>query len=175
MFILQKMIETPHFIVNINFSHLKSKKLIISKFYFKRLFESVSSNSFEKVNNSLAALNRLYDCLGDIDALNSLILLFKNSKVDKVLLASTIRCHGSEGEKILVEELKNNLIDTDVRMAILSVLAYRTNLTPNYLELRLDKLNPNDNPEIVPKSSDLCTYEGNFETIKKFYKEKRLQ
>jgi len=81
-------------------------------------------------------LNRFYDCI-DNSEIFGLTNLFNNPKIDKKLLASTIRCIGREGEKLLNEELRKTK-DKEISIAILNALAYRKPIYPNYLEIKLE-------------------------------------
>lgn len=68
-----------------------------------------------------------------------------------------MRTSGEKGEKILLKELKSNN-DFSVKVAIASVLAYRTSKYPNYLDIRLDKNDSFSIAKTLPGS--FCSYYG---------------
>jgi len=68
-----------------------------------------------------------------------------------------LRTAGEKGEKILLKELKTNS-EFSVRVAISSVLAFRTTKLPNYLEIRLDRNDTFSIAKTLPGS--FCTYYG---------------
>jgi hypothetical protein len=141
-YILTNLLNTPHI-----------QKIII----IRALLNEVYSNVPDRRHSALAALNRMHDLVGDTDALSKLSKFFHESKVEKIFLSSTIRTAGVEGEKILLNELKNNK-DFSVRVAIASVLSYRLPKTPKYLKIRLDSNDTYSITKNLPGS--FCTYYG---------------
>ena len=135
--------------------------MVISRYLINDLY----SNNPEKVNTSLAALNRLYDQIGGgQETIRRLISLFK-TKIDKILLASTIRCMGEESEKLLLEELKVTK-DKEIKIAILSVFVYRHSVFPNYLEIKLDQSSSSEISKYNSKlPGEFCTYFGKLTSI----------
>jgi hypothetical protein len=90
-------------------------------------------------------------------ALNNLLAnLLNNSKVEKLLLTSTIRTMGEQGENILIQTL-NTTIDNSLKIAILIVLSYRLPQNPKYLKIKLQS-----NTGVLPNRPSLpgtfCTY-----------------
>jgi hypothetical protein len=141
-FILTSLLNTPHI-----------QKIII----IRALLNEVYSTHPDKRHSALAALNRMHDLVGDSDALNKLSKFFHEAKIEKIFLSSTIRTSGLNGEKILLNELKNNK-DFSVRVAIASVLSYRLPKNPKYLKLRLDNNDTYCLTKNLPGS--FCTYYG---------------
>jgi HEAT repeat protein len=99
----------------------------------------------------------MYDLVAESEALTVLSKFFHDSKVEKIFLSSTIRTSGEEGEKILLQEIKNNK-DFSVRVAIASVLSFRMPKYPKYLDIRLDKNDTYAITRSLPGS--FCTYYG---------------
>lgn len=152
-YILANLLNTPHI-----------QKIII----IRALLNEVYSNVPDRRHSALAALNRMHDLVGDTDALSKLSKFFHESKVEKIFLSSTIRTAGVEGEKILLNELKNNK-DFSVRVAIASVLSYRLPKKPKYLDIRLDSNDTYSITKNLPGS--FCTYYGKVTPYVYFEKE----
>lgn len=141
-YILSSLIRTPHI-----------QKIII----IRALLNEVYSNNADRKHSALAALNRMHDLVGDTDALDKLAKFFHEPKIEKIFLSSTIRTAGLEGERILINEIRNNK-DFSIRVAIASVLAYRLPKRPNYLKIKLDN---NDTYSLTKKlPGSFCTYYG---------------
>ncbi len=141
-FILTSMLSTPHI-----------QKIII----IRALLNEVYSNLPDRRHSALAALNRLHDLVGNKETLLKLSKFFNEQKCEKIFLSSTIRTSGWEGEKMLLNELKTNK-DFSVRVAICSVLSYRTPKNPKYLKILLDQ---NDTYSICKNlPGSFCTYYG---------------
>ena len=146
-YILNNLIQTPHI-----------QKIII----IRALLNELYSNSSQRRNIGLSALNRLHDLVNDPDTLEKLDNFFNEPKISKEFIASILRTSGIEGEDILLEELKNNK-NFEVRRAIANALSYRIPKNPNYLEIRLDKNDTNSVCNNLPGS--FCKYFGNISPV----------
>ena len=112
----------------------------------------------ERIHSSLAALNRLHDLAGDGDTVSKIGSHLLGTKVEKILLASTIRTLGEEGENYLLDLLKGTN-DNSLKIAIIAVLSYRRPKKPNYLKIRLENADFDNNKPTLPGS--FCNYVGN--------------
>ena len=146
-YILNNLIQTPHI-----------QKIII----IRALLNELYSNSSQRRNIGLSALNRLHDLVNDPDTLEKLDNFFNEPKISKEFIASILRTSGIEGEDILLDELKNNK-NFEVRRAIANALSYRIPKNPNYLEIRLDKNDTNSVCNNLPGS--FCKYYGNISPV----------
>ena len=113
----------------------------------------------DKIHSALAALNRLYDLAGDAETIQKIGQFLTNNKVEKMLLASTIRTIGEEGENYLIHELENTK-DNFLKIAIISVLSYRRPKKPAYLKIKLENRDYNDKNKLYLPGS-FCKYIGN--------------
>ncbi len=124
----------------------------------KALINDLYSGNQQKIHASLAALNRLYDLVGNDDVIPKLGQLLSNNKYEKFLLTSTIRGYGVEGENFLINELKRTK-DPSLKVAIIIVLSHRLPKHPEYLNLKLENNSLIPNKPSLPGS--FCTYVGN--------------
>ena len=141
-YILTNLLNTPHI-----------QKIII----IRALLNEVYSNIPERRHSALAALNRLHDLISDNETLVALSKFFNDHRIEKIFLSSTLRTSGIKGEKILLNEIKNNK-DYSVRVAIASVLDYRLPKYPIYLKMKLDKNDAYSLSKNIP--GKFCTYYG---------------
>lgn len=142
-YILNNLIQTPHI-----------QKIII----IRALLNEVYSSDFQRRNTALAALNRMHDLVDDPDNLEKLESFFGEPKIKKDFIASILRTSGTEGEMILLNEIKTNK-DFAVRTAIANVFSYRLPKVQKYLDIRLDKNDTYSVAKNLPGS--FCTYYGN--------------
>ncbi len=141
-FILTKLLDTPHI------QHIIIVRELINEFYTK---------DSKRINFALAALNRLYWIVHGEDNIEFAISeLFNNQKINKNLIASTLRTSGVLGTK-MISGLARNHKDFSVRSAICKALGHV--LTAEKIKLIEIKL-LNEKAEFNPRKSALLRYKG---------------
>ncbi len=141
-FILNCLIQTPHI-----------QKIII----IRALLNEVYSNSAQRRNIALSAINRMHELVNDPDTLEKIDSFFNEPKIKKEFIASILRTAGPFGEMILLNEIKTNK-DFEVRRAIANAFSYRIPKNPKYLKMKLDKNDTYSNTNNLPGS--FCKYNG---------------
>lgn len=141
-FILSRMLETPHI------QHIIIVRGLINEFYTK---------DSKRINMALAALNRLYWIVRGEDNVESAIAeLFENPKINKNLIASTLRTSGELGLKMICG-LATTHRDFSVRNAICKALGHTiTKEKMKFLFLKMTFTKP----EYTNKKSPLVKYKG---------------
>ena len=146
-YILNCLIQTPHI-----------QKIII----IRALLNEVYSNSAQRRNIALSAINRMHELVNDIDTLEKIDSFFNEPKIKKDFIASILRTAGPEGEIILLNEIKSNK-DFEVRRAIANSFSYRIPKNPKYLKMKLDKNDTYANSNNLPGS--FCKYHGKISPV----------
>lgn len=141
-FILARMLETPHI------QHIIIVRGLINEFYTK---------DSKRINMALAALNRLYWVVrGEDNVEFAIVELFDNPKINKNLIASTLRTSGELGLKMICG-LAINHRDFSVRNAICKSLGHTIiKEKMKFLNLKLTFTKP----EYDNKKSPLVKYRG---------------
>ena len=120
--ILTKLIHTPHI------QHIIVVRSLLNELY---------SKDVKRIHNALYALNRLYWVVSGEDNIEFAICeLFNDHRLDKTLIASTLRTSGELGEKMLLGLAKTHS-DFSVRSAICKVLGVQIG-SPRYLKIVID-------------------------------------
>ena len=130
-YILNSLIKTPYI-----------QKLVIARGFL--ISNDIYSPNSKIRHSALASLNRMYNIVDDDFILfENLANFYKEpntNKLEKIFLSSVFRFSGIRGELFLVNKLHED-IDYTIKIAIISVLAYRIPRYPNYLNVNLDLYN----------------------------------
>ena len=149
-YILNNLIKTPHI-----------QKMVL----VRGLLCELSTHNLNRIQESLSALNRMYDLVNDEQILLQLskFLYQPNFKNYKRYIASILRNSNTEiGENILLNEL-NKSSDHQTREIVAKILGWRVMKNPPYIDITIDN---NDTCSVIKNPPGcFCKYYGEISAV----------